>query len=102
MKNLVAYFAPLPFNQPNAILSQLPDKDKRYPIHLPRLPPPPLHHHRRHDNHQHDQHPMTPGIVISIIITASIIFSIIAVAEIVTFKFRFATLTSISGTLLLN
>ena len=41
-------------------------------------------------------------IVISIVITVSIIFSIIAAAEIVTFKSRFATLTSISGTLLLN
>ena len=59
MKCLVAYFACLPFNQPSAILSQLPDKDKRYSIRLPRSPPPPSpppplhHHHRRHDHYQH-------------------------------------------------
>ena len=44
MKCLVAYFAPLTFSQPNAILS------------------PPLalhHHHRHHDHHQHHQHQET-------------------------------------------
>ena len=93
------------FQSANAILSQLPDKDTMYPIHLPRLhlpPSPPFHHHRRHDHHQQYQHQMTHGHRHHIFITASIIFSIIEVAKIGTLKSRLATLTSISGTLLLN
>ena len=47
--------------QPNAIFSQLSDMDKRYPIHLLRLPHPLLYHLRRHDHHQHYEDQMTHG-----------------------------------------